>query len=81
MAGNEDKENYKAHADEHREEENHERSLVEQLADVGFADARPIHEGVLAQAGEGEDGVDAVLLRGKGVDADREGEDQLEQVS
>ncbi len=78
MAGNEDEQDDKADADEHREEENHECSLVEQLANVGLADASPVHEGVLAQAGKSEDGIDAVLLRGKGVDADRKGEDELE---
>lgn len=78
MAGNENEQDNKADADEHREEEDHECSLVEQLANVGLTNARPIHKGVLAQAGKSEDGIDAVLLRGKGVDADSEGEDELE---
>jgi len=78
VARNEDEQDDKADADEHREEEDHKCSLVEQLTDVGLTDARPVHEGVLAQAGKSEDGIDAVLLRGKGVDADREGEDELE---
>lgn len=62
MAGNENEQDNKADADEHREEEDHECSLVEQLANVGLTDARPIHKGVLAQAGKSEDGIDAVLL-------------------
>lgn len=80
MARNEDEQDDKADADEHREEEDHECSLVEQLANVRLADASPVHKGVLAQAGKSEDGIDAVLLRGQGVDADREREDELENM-
>lgn len=50
------------------------------MADVGFADAGPVHEGVFAQADQGEDGVERVLLGGEAVDADGEGEDELREA-
>jgi hypothetical protein len=51
------------------------------LADVGFSDFGEGYECVFAEADEGEDGVEAVLVRAEGVDADCEGEDELEIMS
>lgn len=61
-ARNEDKENDQADADQNGEEEDHQCSLVEELADVWFAYAGPDHEGILAEAHESEDRVDIILL-------------------
>lgn len=38
------------------------------------------HEGVFGEADQGEDGVEAVLVGAEGVDADCEGEDELEPI-
>ena len=54
---------------------------MEQLAHKRLLDPREAEEGVLRQAGEREDGVELVSVAGEEVDADCEGEDELEDVS
>ena len=49
------------------------------MANVWFADAGPVHEGVFAQPDQSEDGVERVLLGGEAVDADGEWEDELRE--
>lgn len=70
----EDEEYNNTNAHEHRTDQNHERALVHEAADVRFLDARPGHEGVFAETEQGQDWVDAVLLRREAVDANCEGE-------
>lgn len=73
----EDEEDDEGDADEDGAEEDHEGALVHELPNVGLADPAPVHEGVFAESRQGEDRVDAILLRAEGVDADCEGKDQL----
>lgn len=55
-------------------------ALGEEGADVGLAHAREGHKCVFAEAGEGHDGVEAVLVCGEKVDADCEREEDLLRV-
>ena len=77
MSWNEDEEHNKANTNKYCDQQDHYSTLVHELSDVGFPDASPVHKGILAKASEGEDGIDAVLLRRKCVDADGEWEDEL----
>ena len=77
MSWNEDEEHNEAYTNKHGNQQHHYSTLVHELADVGFPDASPVHEGILAKASEGEDRIDTVLLRRKCVDADGEWEDEL----
>jgi len=77
VSRHEDEEHNQADADQHCKEQDHQGSLVHELANVGFADARPVHEGIFAEACESEDRVDGVLLRREGIDTDREWEYKL----
>lgn len=55
-------------------EEDHEGALSHELPDIGLADPAPGHKCVFAESRQGKDGVDAVLLRAEGVDANGERE-------
>ena len=50
---------------------------MQKLSHVWLADAVPVHEGVFAQSGEGENRVKRVLLGSEKVNANCEGEDEL----
>ena len=77
MPRNEDEKHDQAYTDEYRHEQDHYSTLVHKFADVWLSDTGPVHEGVLAEAGKGKDGIDTVLLRRKCIDADGEREDEL----
>lgn len=77
VARDENEEADDSDADGDGDEQDHDGAPVEEFADVGFFDAGEAEEGVLAQADEGEDGVEAVLVGGEEVDADCKGEDFL----
>ncbi len=62
MSRHEDEKYDQAHPDQHGEEQDHHCAFVHKLSDVGFSDARPVHEGIFAEPGQGENRVDRVLL-------------------
>ena len=62
LSWDENEEYNQANTDEDRDEQDHYGTLIHELADVGFSDAGPVHEGVLAEAGKGEDRIDGVLM-------------------
>ena len=74
---NEDEENTENCIDQDRETEDHQGTLVEQLSNIRFLDAREAHEGVFTEAGESEDRVEGVLVGETGVDTDREWKNDL----
>lgn len=73
FAGHQDEQHQDGRVDEGRHGQDHEGSLCEQFPDVRLADAGEVERGVLAQADEGQDGVQGVLVRGEEVDAQGEG--------
>ena len=81
LARHQDEDQAQRGGDEEYHAEAHAGALVEQLAHKRLLDPLEAEEGVLRQAGEREDGVEHVLVAGEEVDADCEGEDELEDVS
>lgn len=79
MARHEDEEADDGNADGDGDEQDHQGAAVEQVADVGLFDALEVEEGVFAQADEGEDRVETVLVRGEEIHADCERKDFLRQ--
>ncbi len=63
VAWHKDEEYNDSNTDEDGDEQDHHGALIQKPSNVWFADARPVHKGVLAKASKSEDGVDGVLVR------------------
>lgn len=51
MPWHEDEQDDQTHPNENSEKQDHHCTLVHEFPYIGFSDAGPIHEGVLAEAG------------------------------
>lgn len=77
FARNQNEEDAEGRVDEQRDSEHHDGALREELPDVGLSYPGEVKGRVLAVSDEGEDGVQRVLIRGKEVDAEGKGENEL----
>lgn len=69
LAWHEDEEHAECRVDQRDVQEGHPRSLREETADEGLADAVEGHEGVFGEADEGKDRVEHELVGDEEVDA------------
>ena len=63
VAWNENENEDEKEPEKERREQSHAGTLIQQTTNVRLANALPIHEGILAESDEGQDGIDGVLIR------------------
>ena len=76
-AGYENEKNAERDSKDKEDPERHGGALRQQGTDIGLANARPVHESVLAKAEKGHDGVHLVLVAHEEIATDCEGENDL----
>lgn len=81
LSWNKDEENTECSIDENSHCEDHDSTLGDELANVGFTNAREVEGGVLAVTNQGHDRVQRVLVRRKEINTDGEWKDELLRVS
>ena len=73
----EDEKNAECHSDGGEDEERHCRSRPEEPSNERLSNTRPVHKGVFAEAEEGHNQVELILVADQKVRANREGQDEL----
>lgn len=81
LSRNKNEENTECSINENSHCEDHDSTLGDELANVGFTNAREVEGGVLAVTNQGHNRVQRVLVRRKKIDTDGEWEDELLRVS
>lgn len=76
-----DEENAECGIEEQRPGEDNKGPSCKELANIRLPYAREVEWSVLAESNEGKDGVQRVLVRGKAVNTNSKGENELELVS
>lgn len=78
FAWDKDEEHTKCCNNQESDRKDHDGPFDEELTNVRFTDSREIERRVLAQADESKDRIQGVLVRGKEVDANSEGKNELQ---
>lgn len=77
LAGDQNEENQERRVDDDGDGEHHEGTLHKELPHVGLPHAGEVERRVLAQADQGQDRIQRVLVGSQAVDTEGEGEDKL----